>query len=43
MPKHFSVNVKATALGFFNEDSTDDESYRDYRPMTKAIELEAMR
>jgi hypothetical protein len=41
MPKHFSVKVNATALGFLNEDSTDDETYRDYRPMTKP--LEAMR
>jgi hypothetical protein len=44
LPKHFSVRVNATALmGLFNENSTDDETYRNYRPMTKAIELEAMR
>ena len=43
LPKHFSVLVKASALGFLNENSTDDETYRNYRPMTKDIELEAMR
>ncbi len=43
MPKHFAVKVRATALGIINEDSTDDETYRDYRPMTKALELQAMR
>ena len=42
MPKHFAVRVNATALGFLNENSTDDETYRDYRPMTKALELQAM-
>jgi len=43
MPKHFAMKVNASALGFLNEDSTDDETYRDYRPMTKAVELQAMR
>jgi len=43
MPTHFAVRVNATALGFINENSTDDETYRDYRPMTKALELQAMR
>ena len=43
LPKHFSVQVYASALGFLNENSTDDETYRNYRLMTKAIELEAMR
>ncbi len=43
MPKHFAVKVRASALGFINEDSTDDETYRNYRPMTKALELQAMR
>jgi hypothetical protein len=43
LPKHFSVLVSASALGFLNENSTDDETYWNYRLMTKAIELEAMR
>jgi hypothetical protein len=33
LPKHFSMHVNASALGFINEDSVDDETYRDYRPM----------
>lgn len=41
LPKHFSVRVNASVFGVFSENSTDDETYRDYRPMTKA--LEAMR
>jgi len=43
MPKHFSVNVNATAFGLFNENSTDDETYLHYQPMTRALELQAMR
>ena len=35
LPKHFCVNVNATALGFLNEDYVDDESYRDYKPMSQ--------
>ena len=33
MPKHFSTRVYAQALGFINQNSTDDETYRDYRPL----------
>ena len=33
LPTRFSVQVKATALGFFDEDSTDDETYSAYKPM----------
>jgi len=33
MPKHFSTRVYAMALGFINQNSTDDETYRDYRPL----------
>jgi len=43
MPTHFAVRVNASALGFINENSTDDETYRDYRPMSKTVELQAMR
>jgi len=43
LPKHFSVLVNASALGFLNENSTDDETYWNYRLMTKAMELEAVR
>jgi len=35
LPKHFNVKVKASALGFINEDSSDDETYRDYKPMSQ--------
>jgi hypothetical protein len=35
LPKHFSMKVNATALGFINEDSVDDETYRDYKPMSQ--------
>jgi hypothetical protein len=31
LPKHFRMQVKASALGFINEDSTADETYGDYR------------
>lgn len=43
LPKHFSVFVNASALGFLNENSTDDERYWNYRIMTKSIDFEAMR
>jgi len=43
MPTHFAVRVNASALGFLNENSTDDETYRDYRPMSKAVQLQAKR
>jgi hypothetical protein len=39
LPSHFSQDVNASALGFFDESSTDDESYRDYRPMSEVAEL----
>lgn len=39
LPKAFKVQVQATALGFFNEDSTDDETYREYEPMPQAIAM----
>jgi hypothetical protein len=32
MPKRFSTRVFALALGFINQNSTDDETYRDYLP-----------
>ncbi len=41
LPTHFSVSVKASALGFINEDSSDDETYRQYKPMPNVAELEA--
>jgi hypothetical protein len=41
LPTRFSVSVKASALGFINEDSLDDETYRQYRPMPNISELEA--
>jgi hypothetical protein len=38
-PKAFDVRVKATALGFFSENSNEYESYRDYEPMPQAMAL----
>jgi hypothetical protein len=32
LAKRFSVRVKASALGMFNEDSTETDTYRDYHP-----------
>ena len=31
LPKHFSVHVSASALGFINQSSMDDETYGNYR------------
>ena len=41
LPKHFAVHVNASALGFINEDSNDDETYSNYRPTSQALELQA--
>jgi hypothetical protein len=35
LTKRFSMRVKASALGF-NEDSTENDTYRDYQPMPEA-------
>ncbi len=37
LPKSFSLRVNATAFGFFDESSTDDETYRRYKPMPKTL------
>jgi len=37
LPKHFSTHVSASALGFFNEDSIDDETYSKYEPMSQTL------
>ncbi len=37
LPTQFSMKVNATALGFLNENSTDDESYKDYQPMKGTV------
>ncbi len=39
LPKVFNVRVKATALGFLSENSTENDSYRDYQPMPRAMAL----
>ena len=39
MPKAFRVQVRASAFGFFNENSTESETYRDYQPMPQASAL----
>jgi hypothetical protein len=36
-PMHFAMNVKATVLGLFSQDSTDDETYSNYRPNTETL------
>jgi len=33
LPKRLQVNVHVTALGLFNESSTEDDSFRNYQPM----------
>jgi hypothetical protein len=35
LPKRFSMHVKASALGFLDESSTDDETYREYKLIPK--------
>lgn len=39
LPTRFSVQVKASAFGIFDEDSTDDETYNTYKPMPTASSL----
>ncbi len=39
MPVRFAVRVNSTALGFFNENSTENDTYRDYQPMPQASAL----
>lgn len=36
LPSHFSVRVNASAFGFINENSSDDEKYDKYTPIGKA-------
>lgn len=37
LPKHFTTRVSASALGFLNENSVDDETYSKYEPMSQAM------
>ncbi len=37
LPKHFTTQVNASALGFFNENSVDDETYSKYEPMSQTL------
>jgi len=37
LPKHFRTQVNASVLGFFNEDSVEDDTYTNYRPMSQAL------
>jgi hypothetical protein len=39
LPKAFHVSVRASALGFFSENSNETETYRDYQPMPQASAL----
>ena len=39
MPTRFDVRVNSTALGLFNESSTENDTYRDYQPMPQASAL----
>jgi hypothetical protein len=36
LPKHFTVHIDATALGFIKKDSIQDETYSNYRPIRGA-------
>ena len=42
LPTHFAMRVNASALGFVNENSTEDETYSDYRVMG-TLGLQAMK
>jgi hypothetical protein len=37
MPKRFSVNVVASALGFINQNSSEEDTYRNYKPMSSVL------
>jgi hypothetical protein len=39
IPTRFDVRVNSTALGLFNESSTENDTYRDYQPMPQASAL----
>jgi hypothetical protein len=39
LPKAFHVRVNASALGLFSENSTENDTYRDYQPMPSALAL----
>jgi hypothetical protein len=39
LPKAFNVRVRASALGFVNENSEQSETYLDYQPMPQALAL----
>ena len=39
MPQAFNVSVRASALGFFSENSDESDTYRDYQPMPQASAL----
>lgn len=41
LPTHFSMKVNAEALGFINENSSNDETYHGYKPMPNISALEA--
>jgi hypothetical protein len=43
LPSHFNMKVNASALGFINENSTDDEKYEHYTPIGKATALSPIR
>lgn len=39
MPARFKMNVNAVALGFFDENSTENDTYQDYQPMPQVSAL----
>ena len=39
LPKTFNVRVRASALGLFNEDSDENDTYANYQPMPQALAL----
>ena len=42
LPKHLSMTVKASALGFLNQNSTDDETYKNYKPIAGSADGKGM-
>jgi hypothetical protein len=39
LPKAFNIRVRASALGFVNENSEEADTYLDYQPMPQALAL----
>lgn len=42
LPRRFTQDVNASVFGFWNENSTEDDLYRDYKPMPSETQLLAI-